>query len=400
MVSTPTTILRLELQGAQDNPGAWNTNANQVFSTVEEAIAGFYDVSTTGGDTTLAPVNYATDTARRPYLRISSGQTLISNVRVVSATPRKFLVHNASSAGDFTVKFGGSTGNALVIPRGCICEILVRSDLTTVYASPLIVVADGQIHEDSLTDLYSKFPVVSANTDFGVLSSTLATPPGSPTTGDRYIVPVGGLVAWTGQDANIAEWDGAAWDYTSPVAGMVAWDRANHWFVGYDASGWNKGAVTDPIPSGGVTHMMFWQASAPTGWTKGATHNNKGIRVTTGTGGSGGGGGTVGFSTLFGLTATDGYTLATSDIASHTHTGTTGSENNSHSHQYVAPASETGSADFSITQEQTSTTLSTGTQSANHQHAFTSAATGGGGSHAHAIDLRLAYLDMILCSRD
>ncbi len=399
MVSTPTTILRLELQGAQDNPGAWNTNANQVFSTVEEAIAGFYDVTSTGGDTTLAPVNYATDTARRPYLRISSGQTLISNVRVVSATPRKFLVHNASSAGDFTVKFGGSTGNALVIPRGCICEILVRSDLTTVYVSPLILVADGQIHEDSLADLYSQFPIVTANTDFGVLSSTLATPPGSPSTGDRYIVPVGGLVAWTGQDANIAEWDGAAWDYTSPANGMVAWDRANHWFVGYDAGGWQKGAVTDPIPSGGVTHMMFWQASAPTGWTKGATHNNKGIRVTTGTGGSGGGGGTVGFSTLFGLTAVDGATLSQANLPSANLVSSSLSASTSVSHNAAAFAGNTVAE-----QNPNDVSVAIATNAASIGASTSISGTvptgGSGSSHAHNVDLRLAYLDMIMCSRD
>lgn len=49
------------------------------------------------------------------------------------------------------------------------------------------------------------------------------------------------------------------------------------------------------IPSG--TTMLFAQAAAPVGWTKLTTHNNKALRVVSGTGG--GSGGSVGFTTAF-----------------------------------------------------------------------------------------------------
>jgi len=42
----------------------------------------------------------------------------------------------------------------------------------------------------------------------------------------------------------------------------------------------------EPFPSG--TSMLFQQTSAPTGWTKQTSHNNKAIRLTTGTVGTGG----------------------------------------------------------------------------------------------------------------
>ena len=47
-------------------------------------------------------------------------------------------------------------------------------------------------------------------------------------------------------------------------------------------------AITNakPFPSGTV--MLFAQTSAPTGWTKSTTHNNKALRVVSGTAGSGG----------------------------------------------------------------------------------------------------------------
>lgn len=49
------------------------------------------------------------------------------------------------------------------------------------------------------------------------------------------------------------------------------------------------------LPSG--TRMLFYQASAPTGWTKITTHNDKALRVVSGTGG--GSGGSTAFSSVF-----------------------------------------------------------------------------------------------------
>lgn len=49
--------------------------------------------------------------------------------------------------------------------------------------------------------------------------SVLATPPGSPATGDRYLVTAVATGAWTGQENKIAEWNGAAWIFEVAAAG-------------------------------------------------------------------------------------------------------------------------------------------------------------------------------------
>ncbi len=56
----------------------------------------------------------------------------------------------------------------------------------------------------------------------------------------------------------------------------------------------SSGAAPSAFPSG--TAMLFVQTAAPTGWTKQTTHNNKALRVVSGTAGSGG---TVAFTTAF-----------------------------------------------------------------------------------------------------
>lgn len=58
-----------------------------------------------------------------------------------------------------------------------------------------------------------------------VATISLTTPPGSPSTGDRYLIGLDTTASvatglWSGQDGNIAEWDGSAWQFTTPTVGM------------------------------------------------------------------------------------------------------------------------------------------------------------------------------------
>ena len=59
--------------------------------------------------------------------------------------------------------------------------------------------------------------------------------------------------------------------------------------------------IPDFVPSG--TAMLFQQTSAPTGWTKSTTHNDKALRVVSGTASSGG---TTAFSTAMGTPSVSG----------------------------------------------------------------------------------------------
>ena len=82
------------------------------------------------------------------------------------------------------------------------------------------------------------------------------------------------------------------------------------------ATGLPADSIVGGVPSG--TKMLFAQATAPAGWTKDTTHNDKSLRVVSGTGG--GSGGSVSFSTVFGRTAVDASSLSIAQLAAHTHT--------------------------------------------------------------------------------
>lgn len=151
-----------------------------------------------------------------------------------------------------------------------------------------------------------------------------------------------------------------------------------------------KGDQGDPGPQGiqGIpgssfpvgTAMIFAQTSAPTGWTKSTTHNDKALRVVSGTASSGG---SSSFSTVFGKTATDGSTLTPSNMSSATVSFLTASK-----------ASSLGSALAGVNPWGKDSSYAA-------DGAYTGGFTVGGSTvHSHSMDLRVQYVDVIIATKD
>jgi hypothetical protein len=119
------------------------------------------------------------------------------------------------------------------------------------------------------------------------------------------------------------------------------------------------------------TLMLFVQTAAPTGWTKSTTHDNKALRVVSGSVTTGG---TQNFTAV--LNGTVGATTLTqSQIPSHTHNTLA---------RFNSPGANEGPPRFvSISASQA---------------AYATSATGGGTSHTHSIDV--AYVDVIIATKD
>jgi len=56
-----------------------------------------------------------------------------------------------------------------------------------------------------------------------VLDELDTPPPGSPTTGDRYLIIATATGDWVGHEDDIAEWNGASWDFITPNKGYAVW---------------------------------------------------------------------------------------------------------------------------------------------------------------------------------
>lgn len=154
------------------------------------------------------------------------------------------------------------------------------------------------------------------------------------------------------------------------------------------------------------TTMLFVQTAAPTGWTKSTAHNDKSLRVVSGTASSGG---SSAFSSVFGSRTPGGSvsvsgsigstTLSTSQMPSHQHTSGT-------YHIWDSASGAYGQAGvFSVANP---LARQTGTNNCYRDYSET---VGGGGSHDHsfsgagsftgtAMDFAVQYVDAIIAAKD
>ena len=159
-----------------------------------------------------------------------------------------------------------------------------------------------------------------------------------------------------------------------------------------------SGNITISVPAAfpAGTAMVFAQTSAPTGWTKSTTHNNKALRLVSGTAGSGG---SSAFTTAFGTPAVSGSvslsgsvgatTLSTAQLASHNHSVPFASVN-----QYDAPSTFIGGARYYATNASAGTS-STGSNSS-HTHSF----SGSGSLSSATASINVQYVDVIIAIKN
>lgn len=76
------------------------------------------------------------------------------------------------------------------------------------------------------------------------------SPPGGPTTGDRYLVDTVPTGAWVGNANSIAEWNGASWDFTVPVTDNVVEIINDGVYKRYNGSAWVAFGGTSIIQGG------------------------------------------------------------------------------------------------------------------------------------------------------
>jgi hypothetical protein len=134
------------------------------------------------------------------------------------------------------------------------------------------------------------------------------------------------------------------------------------------------------------TLMLFQQTSAPPGWTKQTTHNNKALRVVTGTVGSGG---TTNFTSVFTSRTPAGTvndtTLSATQLPNHNHAYSAPAGVNS---GLVAGAAKGGNGNFNVPSSNAATTGGAGYTAGAHNHGFTGT----------AMDFDVQYVDLIIAS--
>ena len=113
MASSFSTDLKLELMVTGEKAGQWGDITNTNLNLLQQAIAGFQDISIAGGaqTTTLVMTDAALSNARNAVIKLSGTITGNQIVTVPTGIEKTYIVENGTS-GAFTVQFiqAGGTG--------------------------------------------------------------------------------------------------------------------------------------------------------------------------------------------------------------------------------------------------------------------------------------------------
>ena len=277
-MSTYSSNYKLELMETGANANTWGTRTNNNLSVLDAFGAGFLSKSVAGSaDVTLTTGNSAPSAeASNKVIDLNGALTGSIKVLLPAVEGEYLFFNNTSGSHTVTIAATGHTSNGVAITQGAFARV---------------------------------YNTGSPNYTFKVSTSILGA------TEFKAASSITGANDFTAGQGDIVLRSNGAVSATT--------------FLGSGASL----TGVDPFPSG--TKQVFYQASAPTGWTQDTTAalGNAAMRVVVGTGG--GTGGTDTFQTTFGSSrnvdttsatvsvsgAVGDHTLSTPELASHSHPG-------------------------------------------------------------------------------
>jgi hypothetical protein len=120
----------------------------------------------------------------------------------------------------------------------------------------------------------------------------LATPPGSPSDGDCYLVAASATGAWSGQAGKIAFYMNTSWEFITAKEGFTAWINDEDIFVGFNGTTWDEVTTANPIEvlDEGASETANLVSLDFVGAGVSASDDGSGNVTVTITGGGGGGG--------------------------------------------------------------------------------------------------------------
>jgi hypothetical protein len=183
MASTFSPSLRIELIGAGDQAGTWNTTTNSNLGTIiESAIAGYVSVSVTSANQAFSALDGAADQARNAVIALTTNTGANFNV-YAPPQEKTYIIYNTTA---FTATIFNSTaiGNTTAAGAGITVpanrKILVFSDGTNFYSVDIFNLTGAVTSVGNVTSLgsFTSSQLLTALTDeTGTGSAVFATSP-------------------------------------------------------------------------------------------------------------------------------------------------------------------------------------------------------------------------------
>ena len=133
MASSYSTDLKLELMVTGENAGTWGTKTNANLNLLQQAIAGYQDVSIAGGAQTTALVmtDATISNARNAVIKLTGTITGNQIVTIPDGIEKVYTIYNGTT-GAYTVQFKTVTGTGPTFSTTNKGALLVYSDGTNI----------------------------------------------------------------------------------------------------------------------------------------------------------------------------------------------------------------------------------------------------------------------------
>jgi len=369
MASSYTANTGIEKPATGEQSGTWGATTNTNFDIIDRALNGVGTITLSGTTHTLSTSDGALSDGGYRVLVLSGSPSGTNTITVSPNDAAKFfVVHNSS--GQKAIFTQGSGAN-VEVNNGA--KKIIYCDGAGSGATVVDVTASIELNAPILNAPILQGTSASAgkilfkeDTDNGTNSATLIGP--ASTADVTLTLPsTTGTVALTSQ-------------------------------------------IESSFPAG--TSMLFQQTAAPTGWTKQTTHNDKSLRIVTGSVGTGG---SVAFSTALATPSVTGSLAAgnlagslSGDIGS---TSLSTGQMPSHTHRF-------GKSTNNSAQQQVGTQQRTSGQVTQNNNSLPTSSTGGSGSHNHTTGnlavsmsgtptissatatINVQYVDFIIANKD
>lgn len=399
MASSTSTVLRMELMTAGEKDGTWGTILNTDLGIVESAITGTTSVSTTGGTTTLTNVDYTNDQAKKAVLDVSGA--LVSNATIVIPNASKtYKVFNRTT-GSYTLTVKTSSGTGITVTQSTVAEIYCDGSNTVRYASPITDYGTGAPATSSGAAASSVSVIATGN-----LSSTNAQAALAELQGDIDTINSSLTSSYQPLDSDLTIIAALAKTKGNLIAGTgTSWEAlavGTNGYVPVAKSSASSGVAWSAlVPAGTV--VLFYQASAPTGWTGSNTDSDKAIRIVSQTSALGGAsGGTTAFTSVFTSRTISqanlpNISLTAASGGAHTHFTAVNLEQNvtlSASNSLAYYFNNGNDQDYTLRGIASDPTIGATSSNGAHTH---SVPLGGSGT---AMDFAVQYISVIKASKD
>ena len=234
MASSYSTDLKLELMVTGENAGTWGTKTNTNLELLQQAIAGYQDVSIAGGaqTTALAMTNATLSNARNAVIKFSGTITGNQIVTIPNGIEKTYILYNGTT-GVFTVQFKTVSGTGPTFSTTDKGFKLVYSDGTNITDVPLGVPggSNTQIQFNNAGSFGGSANLVWDGTNFVIGATGEAR--FQDTTGGQYVgLKAAGTVASsytlvlptaTGTVDQVIKTDGSGNLSFATVSGGAAW---------------------------------------------------------------------------------------------------------------------------------------------------------------------------------